>query len=689
MDILNLLFNVNTSQVAAAQQQVQQLGNQTQATQSKATQLSNALGTIGQAGGPIGNVAGQLQGMGSSLQGVVASATTLPGLLFAAVGAAGILSALRFAGPLDDITKLAEKFGLSATQAAVMAQNMDPGGIQTYFNAVDKVANALTKADEEGAKAQIALEALGISAKDTSDPVEVLNQLTEKYGQRLKENNLSNDEAAGLQAILGKSYRETMMQVNEAAYAQERLNYWQEAGLGVSADGAKAANDFADANDYLSDMFKIVGSQLVSIVVPTFTELIKALVDSYRNGGLVAGVFDSIKFASNLAMVPIRALTKVFFDLDWAVTSVGRAIGAVFAAIATGSTAPLAALKADLAASLDALEARHAKITALGSSGTTVAPPTGAGAGRGGGTSTPKPSKGGKAGRQEREERVDTGRFESDNTDDWQKEWIKVQADLERDAKQKQDRLSNLKRQYEDLINPVAKYYDQLSEVEELHKAGMITDNERETHIFRINAAISDLTANAKKAGEDFTLMQRIGETAFSGLEDSLVNLASTGELNFKSLVSSIIGDIMRLFVQMTIIAPLMAMLRQMMGLPAVASANGNVFGSTGILKSAKGNVFDSPTLHGYSGGIGMLGEAGPEAIMPLKRGADGKLGVVASSGGGGGVVQQNITVQVNVEGGSNAQETGDIVSGKVVQAIKGIVKQEIAVSKKAAAYAV
>jgi len=53
------------------------------------------------------------------------------------------------------------------------------------------------------------------------------------------------------------------------------------------------------------------------------------------------------------------------------------------------------------------------------------------------------------------------------------------------------------------------------------------------------------------------------------------------------------------------------------------------------------------PSLFGMSGGrLGLMGEAGPEAIMPLKRGADGKLGVAAA---GGGTVVNNYNVAAGV----------------------------------------
>jgi phage-related minor tail protein len=47
-------------------------------------------------------------------------------------------------------------------------------------------------------------------------------------------------------------------------------------------------------------------------------------------------------------------------------------------------------------------------------------------------------------------------------------------------------------------------------------------------------------------------------------------------------------------------------------------------------------------------GQTGLMGEAGPEAIMPLKRGPDGKLGVEAAGGGGAVTIQQNFNFSAN-----------------------------------------
>lgn len=76
-----------------------------------------------------------------------------------------------------------------------------------------------------------------------------------------------------------------------------------------------------------------------------------------------------------------------------------------------------------------------------------------------------------------------------------------------------------------------------------------------------------------------------------------------------------------------------------------IPSAHGNVFEGSNIIPFARGGVVDEPTLFKFASGTGLMGEAGPEAIVPLKRGSDGNLGI-ASSGGGGGSVAVNVQIQ-------------------------------------------
>jgi len=147
---------------------------------------------------------------------------------------------------------------------------------------------------------------------------------------------------------------------------------------------------------------------------------------------------------------------------------------------------------------------------------------------------------------------------------------------------------------------------------------------------------------------------------AFQGMEDALVKFVMTGKLNFSDLTRSILADLARIAVRQAIMQPLKGLF------PFLNNANGNAFAANGIIPYRKGGVVNSPTYFRYGGSnLGIMGEAGPEAIMPLKRGRGGKLGVVAQGGGTG-----NITVNVDASGSSVEGDTdGGRQLGEVIAA--------------------
>ena len=176
-------------------------------------------------------------------------------------------------------------------------------------------------------------------------------------------------------------------------------------------------------------------------------------------------------------------------------------------------------------------------------------------------------------------------------------------------------------------------------------------------------------------AASAFNVAKQVEETfvkAFKGMEDALVKFVMTGKLNFSDLARSIISDLTRMLVRAAIVKPLFGWM-----FPGLKTTNamGNVYGANGIQKFARGGIVDRPTLFPFKDGTGLMGEAGPEAIMPLKRGADGKLGVQSSGGVG------NIVVNVDASG-SSVQGDGE-ASKQFGRALASAIQSEMIKQKR------
>lgn len=108
-------------------------------------------------------------------------------------------------------------------------------------------------------------------------------------------------------------------------------------------------------------------------------------------------------------------------------------------------------------------------------------------------------------------------------------------------------------------------------------------------------------------------------------------------------------------------------------------NANGGVYNSPN-LSQYSGQIVSSPTLFAFANGGGLMGEAGPEAIMPLARDSAGKLGVRSSRGSGGAVVVNSV-VNVDATGAGNSSNSGsaDRVGRAYQQVVDDSVKAGIA----------
>lgn len=107
-----------------------------------------------------------------------------------------------------------------------------------------------------------------------------------------------------------------------------------------------------------------------------------------------------------------------------------------------------------------------------------------------------------------------------------------------------------------------------------------------------------------------------------------------------------------------------------------INSANGNVFYQNKVVPFARGGIVSQPTIFPMANGAGVMGEQGPEAIMPLRRGPSGRLGVEAAGGAGGNVV-------VNVDASGSAVQGDGPSADQLGKAIGAAVQAELIKQKR------
>lgn len=175
----------------------------------------------------------------------------------------------------------------------------------------------------------------------------------------------------------------------------------------------------------------------------------------------------------------------------------------------------------------------------------------------------------------------------------------------------------------------------------------------------KVDASQGDWTQGASRALDNFLaqgsnvagMTENVFTNAFNGMADGIANFALTGKMDFRSFTVSILSDLAKMEARIAA----SKLLRSVLGmfgfgasaggstpsgaynsaaLSVIPNADGGVYRSAG-LSQYSGSIVDRPTFFQFARGAAVMGEAGPEAILPLRRGTDGKLGVVAAGSGG------------------------------------------------------
>ncbi|WP_282381917.1 MULTISPECIES: phage tail tape measure protein [unclassified Pseudomonas] len=209
---------------------------------------------------------------------------------------------------------------------------------------------------------------------------------------------------------------------------------------------------------------------------------------------------------------------------------------------------------------------------------------------------------------------------------------------------------------------------------------------------------------------------------AFSSMEDAVVNFAMTGKLSFADFTKSILADMARIATRQASSALLSSLVGAATSyFTGGGGGNGLASGSAGATSSNLGassagysssyfpqalggawssgvqmfanggaftnNIVSTPTAFGMAGGrAGVMGEAGPEAIMPLTRTSSGKLGVLAAGGGSGTTISISAPVTVVTEdrGSEGMQIDQQALSKNLQSQMQAVAEKAVADSWRA-----
>lgn len=245
-----------------------------------------------------------------------------------------------------------------------------------------------------------------------------------------------------------------------------------------------------------------------------------------------------------------------------------------------------------------------------------------------------------------------------------------------------------------------------------------------------VEAAQGDWTKGATSAWANYldSASNIAGQTktlfgnAFSSMEDAIVNFAMTGKLSFADFTKSILADMARIATRQASSALLSSLVGAATsyftgggggnglaaGSAGATSSNlgassagysGSYFPqalggawSSGVQMFANGGAFtnsivSTPIAFGMAGGgAGVMGEAGPEAIMPLTRTSSGKLGVLAAGGGSGTAISISapVTVVTQDRGSEGMQIDQQALSRNLQSQMQAVAEKAVADSWRA-----
>ncbi len=601
-------------------------------------QSTDTVGKISQAFGGLNTI---LAGVGVSL------------------GAAAFVAGLKqITDSIDALNDASDATGASVENLSALEAVARRNGetLDTVTTAAVKLNQALNE-DAGGDKAKI-LQAIGLSAQELrqQDPAQAVKTVADALAQYEDGGN----KARIILELFGKSARELAPFLKDLAESGQ-LN------ATVTKQQAEEAERFNKLLFGMSEQFTQVGRAIASDVLPPMLALFSSVSDNTSGANAMKSGFDALATVfETVAVLGVNVayvLTQIVEEIN------GLAVQAVAIAHLDFDSAKSFGLQMKANAAAARVEVDRLSESILNAR-KRAADPIEAGNAQKAPDVTALLAKPKAIPKDKSDKLRDSAQKMIDEWSPLELQWnLKAEdfegganADIKKWQAESQEKLDQLVAKYKDLADPVEKYRKEIELITALEKTGNLSPEEASAARLRVweqqARAVDEVNGKVTKQKG---LVEELGLTFSSAAEDAIVNFKSLGDV-----INSIGRDILKYFVRQSITKPLLESLGNsnlisdsisFFSGKAVFAANGHAFGPSGLIPFANGGVVDSPTPFKFSQGAGVMGEDGPEAILPLKRGAGGKLGVAADGVSGGGV---SVTIINNAPAQVSTRQTSD-----------------------------
>ena len=611
-----LLINANVK----GENNIKRLGNSMQGVQGKVKNLKMAVGGLSTAFKALG-AALLVGGFSSFIKSTIDQADALGKLSTRTGIAANSLQAFVNAGKLADVSQKQLETGLKSFARTAYEAGQ---GVATYADAY---------------------ASLGVDVKKADGTLKASDDLLKEIADKFKDLPNGPEKAAVAMRLFGKSGADMITLLNGGSEALERFNYE------VSDNFSQNAEYFNDQITILQIQFDGFRKQLLDALLPALNAIVEVFGDLFSTGQDFGPLFKVIEVGIRgvasvvLGLVQsMRFFIRTIKDLvQIAGLVMQRKFGAAFDVAKTGLADTRGQFFKDIEAQGKVLFGRSEVGADYGGGGRGAFIPRADAAGA--------RARGGAA--KKTPEQIAAEEYE---------------------------------KMLQKLMGTAAEFKTITIEAIE------VTKNQA-TAFDGVKDAAAGYLENIGTMREGIT---NLAGTAFQGLEDALTSLVTTGKANFLDFARTILAATARMIIQQTILRSIMQALGAIpggalptspFGGPQVVSGgtgiDGSAFGAAAFSKTlpfgfAKGGIVKRPTMFAFANGgygnLGLMGEAGAEAILPLKRGRGGRLGV---EGGGG------TSVVVNVDASGSKVQGSQPDASQLGRAIGAAVQAELVKQKR------